>query len=65
MIDALFENHGSVWLIRPLTELGRDWLDDHVQAESWQWLGDALSLAPRAVEAIADAMAEDGLEVSV
>jgi hypothetical protein len=65
MIDARFENHGSVWLIRPLTDLAREWLADHVRAESWQWFGGALSLEPRAVEPLADAMANDGLEVTV
>ena len=65
MLDARFENHGSIWLIRPLTDAARDWIGDNVQAESWQWFGDALSLEPRAVEPVADAMADAGLEISV
>lgn len=31
MIDVSIENHGSLFLFRPVTSKAQNWIDDHVQ----------------------------------
>jgi len=42
MTDFHIVVHGSILLIEPLSEAAREWLDDNVVSEPWQWLGGAL-----------------------
>jgi hypothetical protein len=32
--DFLVENHGSISLLRPVTDAGRDWVDQHIGADN-------------------------------
>jgi hypothetical protein len=60
-IDVKFMNHGSIVAIRPLTPQGRDWIDENVAVEGWEWLGGALCTEPRCAFDIYQAMKADGL----
>ena len=60
--DVKIENHGSLVLIRPLTEAGSDWLDENI-SEDAQHFGAAVVVEPRYVDAIVEGMQNDGLEV--
>ena len=51
-LDLVFENHGSLFLIRPLSESGQRWLDENVGDENTLTFGDAVVCEPRYVEAI-------------
>jgi len=62
MADVNIENHGSLVLIRPLTEAASDWLDENI-SEDAQRFGGAVVVEPRYVEAIVEGMQNDGLEV--
>jgi hypothetical protein len=62
MADVNIENHGSLVLIRPLTEAASDWLDENI-SEDAQHFGGAVVVGPRYVEAIVEGMQNDGLEV--
>ena len=62
MVDVKIENHGSLVLIRPLTEAASDWLDENI-SEDAQHFGGAVVVEPRYVEAIVEGMQNDGLEV--
>ncbi len=62
MADVNIENHGSLVLIRPLTEAASDWLDENI-SEDAQHFGGAVVVEPRYVEAIVEGMQNDGLEV--
>ncbi len=62
MADVKIENHGSLVLIRPLTEAASDWLDENI-SEDAQHFGGAVVVEPRYVEAIVEGMQNDGLEV--
>ena len=42
MSDFQIADRGTVFLIRPLHEAARQWLDENVVAEPWQWLDGAL-----------------------
>ena len=45
------EHHGTLALIRPVTDAADRWLHEHVQADA-QWFGDALVVEPRYLEPI-------------
>jgi hypothetical protein len=47
MTDFQIADQGSIFLIRPLNEAARRWLDENVVSEPWQWVGDALCVEAR------------------
>jgi hypothetical protein len=59
--DIIIENHGSVVLVRPITNTGHKWIDEHVDSEGWQWFGDALAVEPRYVGGLVEGAVNDGL----
>jgi hypothetical protein len=61
-MDILVENHGSIVLLRPVSDAGREWLDDNISSDA-QRLGDAVACEPRYVRDIADGAQNDGLVV--
>jgi hypothetical protein len=61
--DIIVENHGSIFLIRPVSDTGHDWLDEHVSPEPWQLFGGALAVDPRCAWDIVQGMQADGLNV--
>lgn len=63
MVDFLVYNEGTIWLFNPLSERANAWVAEHVAAESWQWLCDALAVEHRFAPAIVEAMVGDGLVV--
>ncbi len=63
-LDLVFENHFSLFLIRPLSENGKQWLDENVGDENTLTFGGAVVCEPRYVEAIAKGAVEAGLAVS-
>jgi hypothetical protein len=64
--DIRFEGHGSVALIRPLTERGTEWLDENIgEVEPWAMIGDAIACETRYVEPIIEGAVADRLGVSV
>jgi hypothetical protein len=54
-VDYSFENHGSLWLCRPLTDAAREHLEENVSDEA-QWFGGALVVEPRYVESFQQAL---------
>ena len=61
--DLIFENHGSLFLIRPVSQAGKTWLDENVGGENTLTFAGALVCEPRYVEAILFGAQSDGLEV--
>jgi hypothetical protein len=61
--DLIFENHGSLFLIRPVSPAGQSWLDENVGDSETQTWGGAIVCEPRYVEAIAHGAIEAGLAV--
>jgi len=61
--DLRVEGHGSVFLLRPLTDTGREWLTENVANEGWQWLGDALACEPRHVGDVIQGARAFGIKV--
>ena len=62
--DLIFENHFSLFLIRPVSPTGQFWLDENVGDENTLTFGDAIVCEPRYVEAIFLGAQSDGLAVS-
>jgi hypothetical protein len=62
--DLVFENHGSLFLIRPVSDSGKQWLDENVGDENTLTFGGAIVCEPRYVEAIAQGAVEAGLAVA-
>jgi hypothetical protein len=61
-MDVKFENHGSIWLARPLTEAGLTWVKDNIAGDA-QWWARGVVVEPRYVADLVHGMTEDGLEV--
>ena len=43
--DVRFENYGTIVLIRPLSEMGGQWIDQHIETQPWMWYCGAVSRA--------------------
>ncbi len=62
MADLLVQNHGSIFLLDPVTDLGRGWIADHIPDEATWWCG-AVVVEPRYIGDIVAGAAGDGLQV--
>jgi hypothetical protein len=60
--DIYVEDHGSVWLFRPITDAGKEWLKN-TAPEDTQFLGNAMAVEPRYAGGVIHAAKSDGLEV--
>lgn len=58
--DFTLEDHGSIVLVRPLTDEARHDLETNSDAESWQWLGGALAIDHRMARAFINAAVANG-----
>lgn len=58
--DARVENHGTIFLVRALTESALAWLEAHTDG---QWLGNGLAVEPRYVGALVEGLREHGFTV--
>ena len=58
--DFRLENHGSLFLVRPLTKSGEEFLTQ-TAPEDAQFMGNAMAVEPRYVEGVCEAIAEYGL----
>jgi hypothetical protein len=57
------ENHGSLFLFRPLDREAEDWIEERVPSEPWQWLGGALAVEHRYILGLIDGFRSEGGEV--
>ena len=63
MTDIQLRNEGGLVGFVPITDAGRDWLNDEVQAEPWQFLGRVLYVDCRMAAPLIEAAVTDGLIV--
>lgn len=59
-VDAFVENHGSIFLVRPVSSFAAEWLRENVSEESTRF-GNALVVEHRYVGDLAEGMKSDGL----
>ena len=60
-VEVVF--HGSVVAFHLLSQDAKNFVDENVAAEGWQFMGDALCVDFRFAENLAEGMRENGLEV--
>jgi hypothetical protein len=62
-IDFEVQNHGSIFLLCPLTDSAREWMNEHLPVDSpeTQFWGEAIVIEPRYVAPIVDGIIRDGL----
>lgn len=61
--DVTVENHGSIYLVTPHSDQGREWIEGHV-SEDALWYSSGLVVEPRYVEDLIGGMEGDGLIVA-
>jgi hypothetical protein len=61
--DILIENHGSLFLLRPISSIGHDWLDANIQPDALKFDGGVVC-EPRYVSDIVLGARTDGLGVA-
>ena len=65
MIDVTIHNYGSIVQFQLHTEEAREWVDENVQADDWQWSGRGfLNVEHRYAGHLADGMIDAGFEVN-
>ena len=62
-LDFQLENHGALFLLRPLNSAAKEWMQEHlpVDAPETQFWGEAIVIHPRYVAPIVDGIIGDGL----
>jgi hypothetical protein len=61
--DVQFENHGSIVLIRAVSDAGQTWLDENVGDNETQHFGGAIAAEPRYCGTILEGAISAGLSV--
>jgi hypothetical protein len=59
--DIQVENHGTIFLFRPVSDQGREWLEENTDG---QWFGPALAVEHRYAGDLAQGAIDSGLTVS-
>ena len=62
-LDFRLENHGSLFLLRPLNPVAQNWMSENLPVDDpeTQFWGDAIVIEPRYVSPIIDGILTDGL----
>ena len=63
MTDIFLRDEGTVVVFTPVSPEATEWIDEHVQAEAWQWLGNGLCVDHRFARDLFEGMVGAGLEV--
>jgi hypothetical protein len=50
-------------MVTPMTQSGREWIEENVSSEPWQWLGGSFACEPRYAADLVEGMQEAGLTV--
>lgn len=59
--DMKIQDEGSIVLFVPLTDFARQWVDENLALESWQWFGDGFAVEHRYADPLRQGMENDGL----
>jgi hypothetical protein len=63
MGDFHVENHGSIFLLTPVTSAGADWINEHIGEDAITWGQGSVVVEHRYIEAIVAGAIGDGLTV--
>jgi hypothetical protein len=60
--DFCITYHGTIATLDVLSNAAREWVNENVQTEHWQWLGKScVRIDPMSAEVLRQALAEAGL----
>lgn len=63
--DVWVRNEGTVVQFLPLSDAAREWIDQNVQSEDWQWMGRSLVVDHRYAGNLIEGMQGAGLVVTI
>lgn len=65
MVDLIVLNPGeSAVMVLVATEAASAWVEENVELEPWQWVGQAFAVEPRMLDQLLEGAVADGLTVS-
>lgn len=63
MTDVTLRDEGSIVLVTPVTTKAREWVDENVSLESYQWFAGGFPCETRYIGDLVNGMIDAGLEV--
>ena len=63
MNDLHVENHGSIFLLTPITTKGADWINEHIPQDAMTWAHHSIVVEHRYIADIVNGAIADGLTV--
>jgi hypothetical protein len=64
MTDVTYFDHGSIVRITPMTAAAREWINENISCEGWQWMGLSLCIDWRFGALVLAAIEDAGFEVN-
>ena len=61
--DVIVSGGWTMYVVMPVTDKARQWVEDNVQVEHWQWLGSGFGVEHRYIENLMAGMRQAGLKV--
>jgi len=61
-VDFLCENHGSIFLLRPLSQPAQSWIEENLPSDAL-WFGNGVVVEHRYIWAILEGIQNEGLAV--
>jgi hypothetical protein len=58
-VNFMVSDEETVVFITPISETARQWVDENLSLEPWQWLGEGFGIEHRYADEIIQAMAEE------
>lgn len=55
---------GSVWTFEPVSEAAKDYSNDSLEIEGWQWVGPAFAVNHRTAQHLIDHLTDEGFVLS-
>ena len=62
-LDIHVDGGGTIYMVTPITQLAKEWVEQHLSLEGWQWLGSAFAVEHRFIANLVQGMRADGLRV--
>jgi hypothetical protein len=63
MADFRINDQGTIVLFTPISDAAREWVDENVASDSWQWFGPQLCVDHRMAGDLLDGIVAAGFEI--
>lgn len=63
-IDVRVSNHGTLYGFRPVSDAAKQWFEDSVSSESWQWMGGTLYVDHRYARNLGEGLQAEGFTLA-